>query len=159
AKQGRLTGKYALITGGSRGIGLAIALAFVRDGCTVAITARGEKDLAKAQKRLGGRNLAIAADVSDPKSVANLFAALRKAGWKQLDVLVNNAGIAGSSTRVDKIPIAEWQSIIATNLTGPFLVTQAALPLINAGGVIVNTLSTAARNVFPGMAGYTASKH
>jgi NAD(P)-dependent dehydrogenase (short-subunit alcohol dehydrogenase family) len=155
----KLAGKSALITGGSRGIGLAIARSLAAEGCSVAITARGESDLARAREILGSGALAIAADVSDPKSVADLFSGLRQAGRQRLDILVNNAGRAGNLANVGEIPFEEWQRTIAVNLTGPFLVTQAALPMIPAGGIIVNTLSTAARNVFPGMAAYAASKH
>ncbi len=76
-----------------------------------------------------------------------------------LDILVNNAGLAHPNREIAKIPLAEWQEVIATNLTGLFLVTRAALLLMRAGGTIVNNLSVAARTIFPGMAAYTASKH
>jgi NAD(P)-dependent dehydrogenase (short-subunit alcohol dehydrogenase family) len=96
--------------------------------------------------------------VRDPKSVNDLFRAIRKQ-FNRLDILINNAGIAHANFTVDKLPVQLWQDVIATNLTGMFLVTQAALPTMKRGGTIVNNLSIAATRVFAGSAAYAASKH
>jgi len=77
----------------------------------------------------------------------------------RLDILVNNAGMAHANLGVDQLPYATWREVIETNLSGMFLVTQAALPLMREGSVIVNNLSVAARRVFTGSSAYVASKH
>ena len=94
----------------------------------------------------------------DPRSVERLFAQVKKR-FHRLDVLVNNAGIAHPLHEVARLPVKAWQEVIATNLTGMFLATRAALPLLRSGGVIVNNLSISARQVFPRNAAYDASKH
>ena len=102
--------------------------------------------------------LALACDVRDPSEVQALCGAIRKK-FKRLDILVNNAGIGHANLSVDKLPLQSWNEVIATNLTGMFLVTHCALPLMKRGAAIVNNLSIAARQVFPGSAAYNASKH
>lgn len=156
---GRLAGKTALITGGSRGIGLALARALAAEGAAVIITGRNKKalDEAEAEVRKLGECHGIACDVRDERSVEQLFAQLR-ARDKQLDILVNNAGTAGPSAKIDELPVAAWREMVETNLTGVFLVTRAALQFMKPGATIVNNVSVAARTVFPGMAGYNASK-
>jgi NAD(P)-dependent dehydrogenase (short-subunit alcohol dehydrogenase family) len=96
--------------------------------------------------------------VRDPHSVERLFRVISEE-FGSLDILVNNAGLAHPNREIAKLPLAEWQEVIDTNLTGLFLVTRAALLLMCGGGTIVNNLSVAARTIFPGMAAYTASKH
>jgi NAD(P)-dependent dehydrogenase (short-subunit alcohol dehydrogenase family) len=95
--------------------------------------------------------------VSDPSSVQKLFADVRRRHGS-INVLVNNAGVAHELLSVDKLPLETWKQVIDTNLTGTFLVTQAALPLMNAGSTIVNNLSIAALQPFAGMSAYNASK-
>ncbi len=156
-----LRGKTALITGASRGIGLAIARALAAEGCNLILTARNEKSLAKISRELASakiRILAHSCDVRDPHSVDALFRAIR-VEFRALDILINNAGIAHANLPVEKLPYPVWKDVIETNLNGTFLVTQAALVMMKRGGTIVNNLSIAANRVFAGSAAYNASKH
>ena len=152
--------KVAVVTGGGRGIGLEIARVFLRHGFAVVITGRSESRLKAAAGELKNnqaRITAVPCDVRDPGSVEKLFAEVRKR-FAAIDVLVNNAGVAHALAPVEKLGLATWKEVIDTNLTGTFLVTRAALPLMRAGGTIVNNLSVAAVQVFEGMAAYNASK-
>jgi len=154
-------GKVAVITGGGRGIGLAMAHTFARSGYAVVITGRDAKRLQDAAAELSNpqsKVTAIACDVRDPASVQKLFAEASKL-YSTIDVLINNAGVAHALAPVEKLPVETWKEVIDTNLTGTFLVTRAALPLMRAGGAIVNNLSVAATQPFPGMAAYNASKY
>jgi NAD(P)-dependent dehydrogenase (short-subunit alcohol dehydrogenase family) len=153
--------RVALVTGSSRGIGLAIAKALAEVGCDLVICGRDAKALQKATRevaRAGGQVLSLPCDVTDPASMEALFAATRRV-FRRLDILVNNAGIAHKVVPVEKFDVELWQRVIATNLSGTFLATRAALPLMRRGGVIVNMLSIAARRVFAGQAAYCASKY
>lgn len=152
--------KLALITGGSRGIGLAIAKAFAGAGYNVIITSRDDARLKQAvdeAKGSAGSVKGLNCHVSDPSSVQKLFDEIRQRHGS-IDVLVNNAGVAHELLTVEKLPLETWKEVIDTNLTGTFLVTQAALPLMNAGSTIVNNLSVAALQPFAGMSAYNASK-
>jgi NAD(P)-dependent dehydrogenase (short-subunit alcohol dehydrogenase family) len=154
-------GKVAVITGGGRGIGLAIARTFACSGYAVIITGRDAKRLQNAAAELSNpqsKVTAISCDVRDPASVQKLFAEIGKL-HSTVDVLINNAGVAHALAPVEKLPVETWMEVIDTNLTGTFLVTRAALPLMRAGGAIVNNLSVAATQPFPGMAAYNASKY
>jgi len=156
-----LSGRIALVTGGNRGLGRAIAQALVEEGCKVIITGRDEESLASASAELSRNKKAVFArhcDVRSPESVTALSSAIRKQ-FKRLDILINNAGIAHASATVDELPIEAWREVIDTNLTGLFLVTRAMLPLMHPGGTIVNNLSIAAKTVFPATSAYNASKH
>jgi NAD(P)-dependent dehydrogenase (short-subunit alcohol dehydrogenase family) len=156
-----LKGKTALITGATQGIGLAIARSLAAEGCNLIICGRNESRLSKVAAELSRqkiRALAIKCDVRDEQSVINMIAAIRKK-FGNLDILVNNAGIAHASRPVSRLSPRDWNDVIATNLTGMFLVTHAALPLMKRGSVIANNLSIAAKRVFPGSAAYNASKH
>jgi NAD(P)-dependent dehydrogenase (short-subunit alcohol dehydrogenase family) len=104
------------------------------------------------------RVLAYPCDVRDPHSVDDLFRAVRRK-FRNLNILINNAGIAHSSMRVDQLPYPVWRDVFATNVDGTFLITQAALGLMKRGATIVNNLSIAATRVFSGSAAYNASKH
>ncbi len=157
----RLHGKTALITGATRGIGLAISHALAEEGCNLLLAGRDEKSLAKLSRELTRKKIRILThpcDVRDPHSVDDFFRAIRRE-FRQIDILVNNAGIAHASFTVDKLPYPVWKDVLATNLDGTFLVTQAALAMIPRGGTIVNNLSIAARRVFAGSAAYNTSKH
>ena len=157
----RLRGKVALITGASRGIGLAIARSFAAEGYKLVITGRKLPPLEKAGReltRLGSRVLAKVCDVRDPESVQSLAASVKKQ-FGRVDILINNAGIAHPSVPVEKLSYADWKAVIDTNLTGTFLVTRAILALMPDGGTIVNNLSVAAKRVFPGWSAYNTSKH
>ena len=143
-----LRGKVALVTGGNRGIGFAIAQALAEAGASVVITGRDERTLQTAAARLP-KARAVHCDVRDPHSVERLFRVIGEK-FGGLDILVNNAGLAHPNREIAKLPLAEWQEVIETNLTGLFLVTRAALLLMRAGGTIVNNLSVAARDDIPG---------
>lgn len=161
AERQSLKGKAAVITGGSRGIGFAIGQAFNRAGCHLVIGARDTKTLKSAVSELDstlGNVTGQQCDVSDPAQVEELFAVVRRR-YSTLDILVNNAGVAHPLAPVEKLLVQDWKRIIDTNLTGMFLCTRAALPLMRAGGSIVNNLSVAALQPFEGMGAYNASKY
>ena len=156
-----LQDQVALITGSTRGIGLAIAQALAAQGCNLALTGRDEPALRRVSRELASAKIKILAhpcDVRDPQSIDDLFRATRRQ-FKRLDILINNAGIAHTNLTVDKLPLPLWKDVIETNLTGTFLVTQAALAIMKRGGTIVNNLSIVATRVFAGSAAYIASKH
>ncbi len=94
----------------------------------------------------------------DRKAVEALLSDIQKE-FGQLDILVNNAGVSHAMATADKLPVEVWSDVIATNLTGMFLVTRAALPLMPDGAAIVNNLSVAAKQVFAGESAYCAAKH
>lgn len=159
--QQRLKGKVALITGASRGIGLAIAQALAGEGCNLILTGRTVAALEKTARKLASskvRVLAKICDVRDPHAVRALAHAIQKQ-FRRLDILINNAGIAHPNLPIAKLPYHVWKSVIDTNLTGTFLVTREMLPLMRGGGSIVNNLSIAATQVFAGSSAYNASKH
>jgi len=152
--------KVAVITGGGSGIGLAIARVFAASGYSVVITGRDAKRLQKAAATISADKkqvTGIPCDVRNPASVEKLFREVSK-HHSTIDVLINNAGVAHALAPVDQLSIETWKEVIDTNLTGTFLVTRAALPLMHAGGTIVNNLSVAAVQPFAGMAAYNASK-
>jgi NAD(P)-dependent dehydrogenase (short-subunit alcohol dehydrogenase family) len=155
-----LENKIALITGGGRGIGRAIALAFAREGAKVIVSARTEHQVEAVAKEIGPNALALVCDVANPQSVAGMF---RQAGdvlGAAPDILVNNAGIAESATLIHTDDDL-WQRHIAINLSGTFYCTRAALPSMieRNWGRIINIASIAARTGAPYIAAYSASKH
>src|SRR6201997_5339993 len=156
-----LRSRTALITGATRGIGLAIARALAAEGCNLIVTGRDEKTLKKTSRELIRNKIRVLAqpcDVRDPHSVDALFRAIRR-DFRRLDILINNAGIAHPNLPVEKLPYPVWKDVLATNLDGTFLVTQASLVMMKRGATIVNNLSIAATRVFAGSAAYNASKH
>lgn len=157
-----LKDRVALVTGGSTGIGRAIALELGRAGCRVAICARTAADLertAEALAREGFEVLAVPTDVSEEEDVATLAGTVRDELGAP-DILVNNAGIARFG-RVDRIEPAEFDRVFAVNVRGIFLCTRAFAPtMVERGdGVIVNMASLAGKNAFAGGAAYAGSKH
>jgi NAD(P)-dependent dehydrogenase (short-subunit alcohol dehydrogenase family) len=131
------------------------------EGCEVVLTARNAGHLAKLSRELGGKKsriLSVPCDVRDGDSVEQALSAVEER-FGRLDILINNAGIGHAYAEIEKLSIDAWQDVIATNLTGVFLVTRAALPLMQRGSAIVNNLSISAKRVFPGSAAYSASKH
>ncbi len=148
-----LAGKIAVVTGASRGIGRAIADALLASQCTVVAVSRHINRQPKTDNRKP-----FSCDVRDERAVADLFRMVKKQ-FGRVDILINNAGTAHALRKVQDMPLATWRDVIDTNLTGMFLCTRAALPLMRKGGVIVNNLSVAARGVFPGESAYCASKH
>jgi NAD(P)-dependent dehydrogenase (short-subunit alcohol dehydrogenase family) len=157
----RLKGQVALITGATRGIGLAIARALAAEGCDLILTGRDKAALARINRELGSKRIRIvvhASDVRDPNSVDALFQSVRSQ-FKRLDILINNAGTAHKNLPVERLPYPVWKEVLETNLHGMFLITQGALAIMKRGGTIVNNLSIAANRVFAGSAAYNASKH
>ena len=157
----RLRSRTALITGATRGIGKAIARSLAAEKCNLILTARDADALKKLSRELKPNKIRILAhpcDVRDPHSVDALFRAIRRE-FRTLDIVINNAGIAHPNLPVDQLPYPVWKDVLATNLDGTFLITQAALMLLKRGSTIVNNLSIAATRVFAGSAAYNTSKH
>ena len=150
-----LAGKHAVVTGASRGIGLAIARSLLAQGARVTLMARDAAGLDAAARELGGGVAWQTVDVTDPASVAQAFAL---AG--AVDILVNNAGQAASSPFM-RTDAATWQRMLDVNLTGAYHCIQAALPgMLDAGwGRIVNVASTAGLTGYRYVAAYCAAKH
>jgi NAD(P)-dependent dehydrogenase (short-subunit alcohol dehydrogenase family) len=153
-----LDNKIAVVTGGTRGIGRAIAEALVGCGASVAICGRSETAVAKVVGELGSKVVGRAADVSNPEEVRALFEFVEER-LGGLDILVNNAGV-GSFASVADTSLESWQRTIGTNLNGAFYCSREAVPRFRkrGGGFIVNISSLAARNPFAGGAAYNASK-
>ncbi|MCW3479698.1 SDR family oxidoreductase [Neisseriaceae bacterium JH1-16] len=160
-----LTGKVALITGGSTGIGLATAECFAREGAAVVIAdvndQAGEAALDKL-RALGAEARYVHTDVSKPEDCERMVAET-VAAFGRLDFAFNNAGISGGD---QPQPTADygldlWHKVININLSGVYYCLRAQIPamLKNGGGAIVNTSSVAGQIAFPGTAGYTAAKH
>ncbi len=148
------------MTGGGRGIGRAIALALAGRGTDVAVAARTAAELERTAaeiRELGGEALVLPMDVTVPASVSRAIAELRDRG-PSLDVLVNNAGIGGGQP-VEGSDESAWRRVIDTNLTGTYLVTREALPLMRAGGRVINMSSVLGRFGVPGYTAYCAAKH
>ena len=160
----KLQHKFALITGGGRGIGRAIAHAFAREGAHVAVAARTSEQVERVAKELSDQfqvqATAIACDVSDGHSVTAMFGKVEEAFGRGPDILVNNAGIAESAllTRTDD---DFWRRHLAINLDGTFYCMRAALPgMIERGwGRVINIASIAGKTGAPYIAAYSASKH
>jgi NAD(P)-dependent dehydrogenase (short-subunit alcohol dehydrogenase family) len=147
--------KTALITGGGRGIGRAIALAFAREGIRIAVAARTAQQVEQVAHEIGNGAIALVCDVADPGSVALMF---ERVG--DVDILVNNAGIAESATVVNTTDEL-WHKHLSINLSGTFYCTRAALPamLKKGWGRIINIASIAGKTGAPYIAAYSASKH
>jgi 3-oxoacyl-[acyl-carrier protein] reductase len=158
---GKLEGKVALVTGGSRGIGAAIAKHLAADGASIAITyskgADASASVVKAIEGTGGKAIAIQADAADVKAVTN---AVEKtvATFGRLDVLVNNAGTAIPKT-FEETSLEEMDRVIDINLRGTLVATQAALKHIKSGGRIIMIGSAVGERVLtPGLVPYSATK-
>ncbi|WP_141575443.1 SDR family NAD(P)-dependent oxidoreductase [Actinomadura sp. WMMA1423] len=162
-----LTGKTALVTGGSRGIGRAVALRLAAEGALVAVHYGGNEQAAKETvariEEAGGRAFAIRARFGEDGAVDRLFeelaAGLAQAGrgGAGLDILVNNAGIS-STNPISQLTAAELGRLLEINVAVPFLVIQRAMALLNDGGRIINMGSTASRFAVSTQIGYTISK-
>ena len=148
----------ALVTGGSRGIGFAIAEALSASGASVAITGRDKQALEAARKKLGGAILALHADVQN-EGAATKAVEDTASHFGALHVLVNNAGVGLFATVADMSP-SQWRQVIETNLNGVFYCCHAAIPHLRCGGGgwIINISSLAGENPFVNGAAYCASK-
>lgn len=159
---GKLSGRVALVTGASAGIGRGIATLFAREGATLVVTARDGARLeqaATAWRESGTEVLACVGDVADEQHVADVARQLM-ARFGRLDLLVNNAG-AFDGGPLDELSVEAWDRVIATNLRGPFLWTRAALRIMKPQrcGRIINIGSISAQRVRPQSGPYSTSKH
>jgi len=159
----RLSGKAALVTGASRGIGEAIARRFTREGARVLLASRDVGAIERIAGELAGAGaeaFAAACDVTDNASIRQTVgAAVDRFGT--IDVLVNNAGLGGATPLDDPESEADtrWDAILATNLTAVFRFTRAASPHLSRGARVINLSSVLGRFGVPGYAAYCASKH
>jgi NAD(P)-dependent dehydrogenase (short-subunit alcohol dehydrogenase family) len=153
-----LTGKVAIVTGSTKGIGLAIAERLVNEGACVVVTSRTSSAVDEVAGRLGENALGVVCDVSDPEACQRLVDETL-AHFGRLDVLVNNAGF-GIFKPISEMTVREWQTQIEVNLGGVFYCSKAALPHLSESGdgYIVNIGSLASRNTFANGTGYNASK-
>lgn len=157
--------RVVLVTGGGSGIGRACALALAKAGFTTVVTGRRPDALeatVATSVAAGGAALAVPADITNPESVQTLFAEVKQRCGR-LDVLFNNAGVSAPGVPLEDVTYAQWRAVVDTNLTGPFLCTQAAFRLMKsqqpAGGRIINNGSISAHVPRPNSAPYTATKH
>jgi NAD(P)-dependent dehydrogenase (short-subunit alcohol dehydrogenase family) len=149
--------KVAIITGASRGIGLAIATRFHEEGASVALCGRSIEQLKSLEEHFGrSRAMAVAMDVRDRSSVDSGMADIVQRFGK-VDVVVNNAGTSGV-TPVDAADSSEWIDIVNTNLMGTYFVTRAAMPHVNEGGRVIVMSSVLGKFGVPGYTAYCASK-
>jgi 3-oxoacyl-[acyl-carrier protein] reductase len=159
----KLSGKTALVTGASRGVGKAIALRLARDGARVAVHFRAEEAAAQAVvdaiREAGGEAIAVQADVGKVGEIEALFASLdaRWGGGHYLDILVNNAALA-SNVPFDKVDEAEFDRVMAVNFKGPFFLVQQGLRRMREGGRIINISALGSRRAYPDVPVYTPAK-
>jgi 3-oxoacyl-[acyl-carrier protein] reductase len=160
AQYNKLSGKVALVTGGSRGIGAAIARRLADEGATVAITyeksAVAAEEVVASINSTGAKAIAIKSDVSNPIEARKLIEEVRQTVGK-IDILVNNAGVWDGGS-IDQIDVAQYDRIFDVNVKGVLANTIAALPLIPDGGRIINISSGASTLSLPGLSIYSASK-
>jgi NAD(P)-dependent dehydrogenase (short-subunit alcohol dehydrogenase family) len=155
--------KIAVVTGAGTGVGRAASLALMNAGFTVVLAGRRLEMLEETAKLGGsGKSLAVPSDMTDPGSIAALFAKVMEV-YGRLDVLFNNAGMGAPPVNFEDLSLAQWQAVVATNLTGPFLCTQQAFRIMKdqtpRGGRIINNGSISAHAPRPFSAAYTSTKH
>lgn len=152
----------ALVTGAGSGIGEAVAAALAAAGFITVLTGRRREQLDRVSEAIGPKAHPIASDLTDPASVAALFAAIRHR-YGRLDVLFNNAGTNAPAVNLEDLTVEQWKGVIDTNVTGVFLCTQEAFRLMKSqdprGGRIINNGSISSTMPRPNSAPYTASKH
>lgn len=157
-----LDGKVAIVTGGGRGIGRAVALSFAREGADVVVSSRTRAEIegvAREVRELGRESLAVQADVSRESDVSDLAARTLEA-FGRIDILVNNAAANLPSRQVVDLTLAEWERVVAVNLTGPFLCCKAVLPTMveQRSGTIINISSVGGRRGAAGRSPYRPTK-
>ena len=155
-----LEGKIIIITGASRGLGRALALACAKEGANLTINSRNAKalDLIAEEARSAGLEvLAIPGDVSRSTHVENLVSAVVERFGK-IDVLINNAGLLGPRVTIEEYPEDEWRAVLDANLTAPFLLTRAVIPHMLEGGSIINVTSGVSIEGRPRWGAYSVSK-
>lgn len=158
----KLEGKIALVTGGGRGIGKAIAKALAREGSRVVICSRSGTELKETEKEIkaeGKECLIQVADMTSIREVQRLFKTI-KSYFGPIDILVNNASILGPISEISAYPYQEWLKVIDVNLTGVFIVTQAALKqmALKKEACIINISSGVGRTGKPTWGAYAVSK-
>jgi NAD(P)-dependent dehydrogenase (short-subunit alcohol dehydrogenase family) len=155
-----LQDKVVMITGASRGLGRALTFACAEEGANLVITSRSADSLdpiADEVEGVGAEVLAIPADISRSTHVEKLVeAAVERFG--RIDVLINNAGLLGPRVPIAEYPEDEWRKVLEANLTGPFLLTKAAMPHIPEGGSIINVTSGVSIEGRPRWGAYSVSK-
>jgi NAD(P)-dependent dehydrogenase (short-subunit alcohol dehydrogenase family) len=155
--------KIAVVTGAGTGVGRAASLALMNSGFTVVLAGRRLEKLEETQK-LGphGKSLPVSSDMTDPGSIAALFAKVMDV-YGRLDLLFNNAGMGTPAMPFEDLTLAQWQGVVATNLTAPFLCTQHAFRIMKdqtpRGGRIINNGSISAHTPRPFSSPYTSTKH
>ena len=158
----KLKGKVALITGGARGIGKAVALAYAREGARLAICARTESEIDETVQeiqKLKAEARGWSCDVSIEDSVKDFVSNVIKE-FGRIDVLVNNAGVMTRPVPITQLEVKKWDYTIAVNLRGPFLVTQSVLPVMikQKSGSIINVSSMVGRGAYANFIAYGTSK-
>ena len=156
--------KIAVVTGAGTGVGRAASLALMNAGYTVVLAGR-RMEMLEETKKLGdnvGKSLCVSADMTDPGSIGALFAKVMEV-YGRLDVLFNNAGMGAPAIPFEDLSLAQWQAVVNTNLTGPFLCTQHAFRIMKdqtpRGGRIINNGSISAHAPRPFSSAYTSTKH
>lgn len=158
----KLEGQVAVITGGGRGIGRAIAERFAREGAAVMLASRTETELKAAVAAIqkeGGRAASLAGDIGEEAMVARLVEKTRRQ-WGEIDILVNNAGIYGPVKPLGEVTAEEWDRVMSVNLRSAFLLTRAVLPVMakRGRGVVLNISSVSGKHAFAFDGAYAASK-
>lgn len=157
-----LNGQVAIVTGGGRGIGRAIARKFAAEGAAVVVTARTESEIKQVAAEIqtaGGKAAAVVADVGREADCKKIVAAARET-FGAIHILVNNAGVFGPVRPVEKISAREWDEVLAVNLRAPFLLAGLVLPEMyqRGSGAIVNISTIGAKAAYPLNSTYAASK-
>ncbi len=154
--------KIAIVTGAGTGVGKVVSIALGKAGYAVVLAGRRAEALEAVAAHVTGPTLVVPTDVTDEASVAALFAAT-KAKFGRLDLLFNNAGTGAPGIPMEDLTLAQWRTVVDTNLTGPFLCTQEAIRIMKdqtpRGGRIINNGSISATAPRPYSAPYTATKH
>jgi NAD(P)-dependent dehydrogenase (short-subunit alcohol dehydrogenase family) len=157
--------RIAVVTGAGSGIGRAVSLALQGAGYSVALAGRRVAELEKTASMAavgGGRMVVTPTDVTEPRQIGALFARARDE-FGRLDVLFNNAGIGAPAAPLEELPLEQWNAVVATNLTAPFLCAQEAIKIMKEqrprGGRIINNGSISAHVPRPNSVAYTATKH
>src|ERR671923_215464 len=156
--------KIAVVTGAGTGVGRAASLALMNAGYTVVLAGR-RMEMLEETKKLGdnvGKSMCVSADMTSPASIAALFAKVMQT-YGRLDLLFNNAGMGAPPVPFEDLGLAQWQAVVNTNLTGPFLCTQHAFRIMKdqtpRGGRIINNGSISAHAPRPFSVAYTSTKH
>jgi NAD(P)-dependent dehydrogenase (short-subunit alcohol dehydrogenase family) len=155
-----LEGKVALVTGASQGLGRALALAYAKEGANLVISSRSADSLETVAEEASGSGvevLTVPANLSRSEDVQKLVdAAVERFG--KIDVLVNNAGLLGPRVTIEEYPEDKWRSVLDANLTGPFLVSKAAIPHMREGASVINVTSGVSIEGRPEWGAYSVSK-